>query len=283
MTEVAQVAAIVALDMDDVTNMSDAENKEEDTTHEEDDVAVDEEDDAAEEKSVETSHVEDEESRHMDEGESNETEKKTRMNGVDHEEEDDSKMKSSETVNGVKQDTETKEDEELDTNEDQSMSDMSDMALKKEVSEDFKITSDDIHVCGWCDSLHRDHFPLLNKSFHLPSHCWTTETHAIQEAGGQKLRAEAEQRQGRGDGQVRGHAEGPGGAQQAEEHGRAAEEEGSVRQGERVEPQEAAGQRQITPLTSDPDLHGMMRHDDGVTRLPVGVRILYTPHSVYSN
>ncbi|XP_074491366.1 nexilin isoform X2 [Sebastes fasciatus] len=132
MTEVAQVAAIVALDMDDVTNMSDAENKEEDTTHEEDDVAVDEEDDAAEEKSVETSHVEDEESRHMDEGESNETEKKTRMNGVDHEEEDDSKMKSSETVNGVKQDTETKEDEELDTNEDQSMSDMSDMALKKE-------------------------------------------------------------------------------------------------------------------------------------------------------
>ncbi|XP_037626329.1 nexilin isoform X2 [Sebastes umbrosus] len=131
MTEVAQVAAVVAHDMDDVTNMSDAENKEDDTTHEEDDVAVDE-DDAAEEKSVETSQVEDEESRHMDEGESNETEKKTRVNGVDHEEDDDSKMKSSETVNGVKQDTETKEDEELDTNEDQSMSNMSDMALKKE-------------------------------------------------------------------------------------------------------------------------------------------------------
>lgn len=95
----------------------------------------------------------------------------------------------------------------------------------------------------------------------------STEAPPLPKASGQKLRAKAEQREGRCDKQVRGHAEGQGGAQQAEEQGGAGEEEGAIHQGERVESQEAAGQRQITPLTPDCDLHGMMRHD-GVTRLP---------------
>ncbi|KAM6938784.1 nexilin isoform 2-T2 [Lycodopsis pacificus] len=124
MTEVAQVAAVVAHDIDDVTNdsdlnASDAENKEDDTTHEEDDVALDE-DNAAEEKNEETSQIDEE---------SNETDK-TRMNGVNHKENTaDEENESSEAVNGVEQDTETKEDADPDTHTDQSISDV---ALKTE-------------------------------------------------------------------------------------------------------------------------------------------------------
>ncbi|XP_031720069.1 nexilin isoform X2 [Anarrhichthys ocellatus] len=133
MTEVAQVAAVVAHDIDDVTNdselnMSDAENKEDDTTHEEDDVAVDE-DNAAEEKNEETSQIEDKEPCHINDEESNETDK-TRMNGVNHKENTaDEENESSEAVNGVEQDTETKEDADPDTHKDQSISDVT---LKKE-------------------------------------------------------------------------------------------------------------------------------------------------------
>jgi len=90
----------------------------------------------------------------------------------------------------------------------------------------------------------------------------TTETPQSQKAGGQKLRAEAEQRKGGCDKQVCGYAEGQGGAQPAEEQRWAAEKEGPICQGEGVESQEAAGQRLITPLTSTCDLHGM-RHDGG--------------------
>uniref|UniRef100_A0A8C4EBD9 Nexilin n=1 Tax=Dicentrarchus labrax TaxID=13489 RepID=A0A8C4EBD9_DICLA len=108
MTEVAQVAAVVAHDMDDVTNedehnVSDAENKEDDMTHEED---VVNEDDAAEEKSEETSHMED---KKICSGNDEETDK-GHMNGVEHKEEDD----RSDAVNGVEQD-----------------GDISDLALKK--------------------------------------------------------------------------------------------------------------------------------------------------------
>lgn len=127
MTEVAQVAAVVAHDMDDVTNedehsMSDAENKENDKTHEEDDVN---EDSAEEEESEKTSPKEDE---------SEETDK-TRMNGVGHKENDtaNEKDEKSEAVNGVAQDTETKEDQSI-----------SDLAFKKEVSEEFKIINSEI-------------------------------------------------------------------------------------------------------------------------------------------
>ncbi|XP_029284734.1 nexilin isoform X2 [Cottoperca gobio] len=134
MTEVAQVAAVVAHDMDDVTNeselnMSDVENKEDDTTHEEDDAVADE-DDTAVEKSEETSLTEDKEPCDMNEEESNETDK-THMNGVDLKENDttDENNESSETVNGVEQDTETKEEAELDTNEDPNVSELT---LKKE-------------------------------------------------------------------------------------------------------------------------------------------------------
>ncbi|XP_031163236.1 nexilin isoform X2 [Sander lucioperca] len=136
MTEVAQIAAVVAHDMDDATNeselnISDAENKEDHTTHEEDDVVVDEQDDDAAEEKSETSHIENKAPYHKNEEESIETDNKTHMNGVDHKEKDtaDEKNKRSEDVNGEEQDTETKEDAEPDTNKDQIISDL---ALKKE-------------------------------------------------------------------------------------------------------------------------------------------------------
>ncbi|XP_068563484.1 nexilin isoform X2 [Cebidichthys violaceus] len=133
MTEVAQVAAVVAHDIDDVTNeselnMSDAENKEDDATHEEDDLAVDE-DNAAEEKKEETSQIEDKEPCNINDEESNETDK-TRMNGVNHKENTaNEKNESSEAVNGVEQGTETKKDADPDTHKDQHISDLT---LKKE-------------------------------------------------------------------------------------------------------------------------------------------------------
>lgn len=75
----------------------------------------------------------------------------------------------------------------------------------------------------------------------------STETPPIPKASGKELRAKDEQREGRCDKQIRSHAEGQGGAQQAEKQGGAGEEERAIHQGERVESQEAAGQRQITP------------------------------------
>lgn len=115
MTEVAQVAAVVAHDMDDVTNeselnMSDAENQE---------------DDAVVDQDQETSHIDD-----ADGEASNKTNKTHKENTADD------KKKRSEAVNGVAKNTETKEDAKDDADEDHNISDV---ALKKEVSEEFRI------------------------------------------------------------------------------------------------------------------------------------------------
>ncbi len=130
MTEVAQVAAVVAHDVDKVTNedehtTSDAENQNDDETHEKDD--------AAEKKNKKTSHMEDEKSFQENDKASVKTDE-THINGVEH------KDGISEAVNGVAQDTETKEAAQPDTNEDQHISDL---AIKKEVSEEFQIISDE--------------------------------------------------------------------------------------------------------------------------------------------
>lgn len=126
MTEVAQVAAVVAHDMDNVTNenehsTSDAENKDDNVTQEEDDVAVNEDDDA-EETSEKSPQKEDEEPCHTNDDESNETDK-PRVNGVEHEE-NEKKV--------VAQDGEKKDDAQPDTNEEQNVTDV---ILKKEVRE----------------------------------------------------------------------------------------------------------------------------------------------------
>lgn len=132
MTEVAQVAAVVAQDIDDFANedehnISDAEHKEDDMTHEEED----DEDKEVEEKSEETSRVEDKEPRHANDEGSNETDE-THVNGVEHKDDTaNEKEEGSDTVNGVAQDGKTMEDEEPDANEDQTISDL---ALKKKVS-----------------------------------------------------------------------------------------------------------------------------------------------------
>ncbi|XP_035032546.2 nexilin isoform X2 [Hippoglossus stenolepis] len=132
MTEVAQVAAVVAHDMDDVTNenehsMSDAENKEDDVTHEEEeeeeeDVAVDEGEDI-EKKSEETSQEEDKKTCHTNDEDGTETDK-PHVNGVEHKEKD-----TDDKTNGEATDDEEKEDAQSDTNEGQKMSEL---ALKKE-------------------------------------------------------------------------------------------------------------------------------------------------------
>lgn len=136
MTEVAQVAAVVAHDMDDVTNESELNmsDKEEDTTQDEDDVAVD---NAAEEKSQKkTSQTKDKESFDMNDEEGGETDK-THVNGVNHKENTaDEKNGRPEAVDGEEEDTETKEDADNDINEDQSMSEV---MLRKEVSEETKL------------------------------------------------------------------------------------------------------------------------------------------------
>ncbi|KAM7388195.1 hypothetical protein PAMP_024387 [Pampus punctatissimus] len=130
MTEVAQVAASVAHDMNDVKNeqnMSDAENKEDDVTHEEEDVEVDEED-AAEEESKKTSHTEDKKPCQMTDKAGNASDK-TYVNGVKHKGDDtatDDENKRSEAVNGV---AKNNGDAEPDTQEDQNISDL---VLKKE-------------------------------------------------------------------------------------------------------------------------------------------------------
>nr|XP_046248186.1 nexilin isoform X2 [Scatophagus argus] len=125
MTEVAQVAAVEAHDMDDVTNedehsMSDAENKEDDITHKEEDL---DKDNAAEEKNK---MREDEKPCHKNDAKSNKTDE-THINGV--EDKESSKEQRSEAVNGVPQDTETNKDAQSNPNEDQNISDL---VLKKE-------------------------------------------------------------------------------------------------------------------------------------------------------
>ncbi|GLD50107.1 nexilin-like protein [Lates japonicus] len=122
MTEVAQVADVVAHNMDDVTSenehsLSDAENKEDDT-------AVDK-DDVAEEKSEKTSRKEE-----KNDEESNETDM-PHVNGVEHKDNNtaNEKKERSEAVNGVAEDGETKKHPHPDTNEEQNMSDV---ALKKD-------------------------------------------------------------------------------------------------------------------------------------------------------
>lgn len=131
MTEVAQVAAVVAQDINDFANedehdISDAENKEDDVTHEEENV-----NNKVEEKSEKMSRVEDENPRHVNDEGSNETDE-THVNGVQHKDDTAKEKKErSDSVNGVAQDGTTMEDEEPDANEDQTISDL---ALKKKVS-----------------------------------------------------------------------------------------------------------------------------------------------------
>ncbi|XP_074524205.1 nexilin isoform X2 [Halichoeres trimaculatus] len=125
MTDVAQVATV---DFDDATNenehdMSDTENREDDTAHDEDNEVC--EDDVAEEESVKMSQVEEKKPCQTKDKASEET-NKTQMNGVELKENNKENERSS--VNGVAQDTE-KLDAQLDTNEDQNISDL---VLKKE-------------------------------------------------------------------------------------------------------------------------------------------------------
>ncbi|XP_040897022.1 nexilin isoform X2 [Toxotes jaculatrix] len=134
MMEVAQVAAVVAHDADDVTNenehsMSDAENKEDDMTHKGDKVAVNEEDDTKERKEK-TSHKEDKRPCHMSDEENNENDT-PHVNGVEHKGNDTANKENerSEAVNGVTQGKQNEEDAQPDTTEDQNASDL---ALKKE-------------------------------------------------------------------------------------------------------------------------------------------------------
>uniref|UniRef100_UPI003AB0FC22 nexilin n=1 Tax=Centroberyx gerrardi TaxID=166262 RepID=UPI003AB0FC22 len=130
MTEVAQVTADVAHDMDDVADeqehdMSDVENEEDDVANEEDDVVLSE-DDAANEKNVEESHKEDIRTQNANDEASDKTDK-AHFNGVEHRANE--KNDESQAVNGVTQDTKEGDDASLDTNEAQNISDV---ALKQE-------------------------------------------------------------------------------------------------------------------------------------------------------
>lgn len=130
MTEVAQVAAVVDDDMDDVTNedehcVSDGENKENDVPNAKEDA---DEDDGSKEKTVHKTDT-------------------TQRNGVKEE-----KDKASKAVNGVTKKTETEQKMQPNTNED---SNMSDLALKKEASDEFMAISD--KICCIC-ALYRNRF-----------------------------------------------------------------------------------------------------------------------------
>lgn len=112
MTEVAQVAAVVAHNVDDVTNENEREGDFEDKTKEK------------------KSHREDKKLKKNDKG------SKTQVNSVEHKEKNTAHKKKdgSDVVNGLAQATE-KEHAEPDTQENQNISDL---ALKKEVSQKFK-------------------------------------------------------------------------------------------------------------------------------------------------
>ncbi|XP_072245576.1 nexilin isoform X2 [Leuresthes tenuis] len=146
MTEVAQVTALQAHDMEDVTNvnehnMSSEKDKEDDVTHEEDDVTHEEddvtheeddvtheEDDVTHEEDDTTLQREDTKSHHMTDKTSDETEK-AHANGLEDKENGTGNEKDDrpEAVNGVS--TKEEEDPELETNDTQNISDL---ALKKE-------------------------------------------------------------------------------------------------------------------------------------------------------
>lgn len=118
MTEVAQVAAAVALDKDDVTD----ENEHNMTCQD---------NDMAEETKEKASHTDDNKPCQM-----NDASSKTdnAVNGVEHKESEANKENDRpEAVNGVEQDT---ENTQTDPNEDQNISDL---MFKKEVSPYFKI------------------------------------------------------------------------------------------------------------------------------------------------
>lgn len=141
MTEVAQVAAGVDHDMDGITNedehnMSDAENKDDDVTHEKD------ENNASEEKHENMSHMEEEEPCCMNDEASSKTDKRS-ANGVTHKDTVPEEDERSKAVNGVAQDAKTNANEEQN---------ISDVTLKKEV----RIDKLDI-------VFHRNHLPLLHK------------------------------------------------------------------------------------------------------------------------
>ncbi|XP_029355821.1 nexilin isoform X2 [Echeneis naucrates] len=127
MTEVAQVAAAVTHDMEDVSNESErslnnAEKDEAGEAHEEDDVAAHEDDDT-EEKNKKACHTDD----------GGKSDKRPRMNGVEHEKDDTTEKKNkkekSDAVNGVSDDTKKAKDAQSDTHEEQNMTDV---ALKRE-------------------------------------------------------------------------------------------------------------------------------------------------------
>lgn len=142
MTEVAQVAAVADHDMDDVTNedehcVSDGENKENDVPSAKEDA---DEDDGSKEKTL-----------HDDESIKTDTRQRN-----DAKEEKD---KASKAVNGVTKKTKTEQKTQPDTNED---SNISDLALKKEASDEFMAISDKIwRICA----LHRNCFTCCFTSF----------------------------------------------------------------------------------------------------------------------
>lgn len=128
MTEVAQVAAVIDHDMDDLV-VSDEENKENEIMKEKEDHA---EKEGSEEETEKTPHT-------VDEDGSNQTET-TQTNGV-NEESDEKKDQTPKAVNGVEKDAETKQETQPETNED---SNMSEFALKKEARKVFMAISDKV-------------------------------------------------------------------------------------------------------------------------------------------
>ncbi|KAF3690884.1 Nexilin F-actin-binding protein Nelin [Channa argus] len=120
MTDVAQVAAAVAHNMEDITNKN-----EHSITHKKENVAVDEK---AEVKTERTQHRDDKKPCQMKNKENKID--KTCTKGVEHKESDKTNMENDEskTVNGMEKDTE-KECAQPDTNEEENISDF---AFKKE-------------------------------------------------------------------------------------------------------------------------------------------------------
>lgn len=132
MTEVAQVETIDVHDMEDVqneNNESAEENKEDAMTHEENDAAVSN----IEMTSEETLKTEVTKSCQMSDTTRDDAESRP-MNGVEHEENGIQSEKDdiSEAVNGVTQKKEENEDPPTETSD---LQDISDVALKKEVSD----------------------------------------------------------------------------------------------------------------------------------------------------
>lgn len=161
MTEVAQVAAVIDQDMDDLA-VSDGENKENEIMNVEKDPAEKEE--GSEEETEKTPQT-------VDEDGSNQTET-TQTNGV-KEESDEKKDDTPKAVNGVAKDEETKQDTQPETNED---SNMSEFALKKEARTVFMAIPDKMVFA----------LPILEM---VPFYSYLPlETFEIQKASGQELR-----------------------------------------------------------------------------------------------